>query len=81
MYSEHGTAGEPGAVVGVSGCWRVEGGLKGARSSFSWLGVACAFSMIWAVSDLHLHISIEYVRVTRFVRHCKVIFKRGLFLG
>ena len=28
VYSEHGTAGEPGAVAGVSGRWRVEGGLS-----------------------------------------------------
>ena len=42
VYSEHGTAGEPGAVAGVSGCWRVEGGLQGARLAFSWLRVACA---------------------------------------
>ena len=42
VYSEHGTAGEPGAVAGVSGCWRVEGGVQGARSPFSWLGVARA---------------------------------------
>ena len=42
VYSEHGTAGELGAVAGVSGCWRVERGLQGARSPFSWLGVACA---------------------------------------
>ena len=40
VYSEHDTAGEPGAVAGVSGCWRVEGGLQGAQSQFSWLGVA-----------------------------------------
>ena len=26
VYPEHGTAGEPGAIAGVSGCWRVEGG-------------------------------------------------------
>ena len=26
VYPEHGTAGEPGAVAGVSGYWRVEGG-------------------------------------------------------
>ena len=42
VYSEYGTAGEPGAVAGVSGCWRVEGGLQGARSPLSYLGVACA---------------------------------------
>ena len=40
VYPEHGTAGEPGAVAGVGGRWRVEGGLKGARSPISWLGVA-----------------------------------------
>ena len=28
VYPEYGTAGEPGAVAGVSGCWRVEGGCK-----------------------------------------------------
>ena len=42
MYSDHGTAGERGTVAGVSGWWRVEGGLQGARSPFSWLGVVCA---------------------------------------
>ena len=42
VYSEYCTAGEPGAVAGVSGCWRVEGGLQGARLPFWWLGVACA---------------------------------------
>ena len=25
VYPERGTAGEPGAVAGVSGCWRVSG--------------------------------------------------------
>ena len=29
-------------VAGVTGWWRVEGGLQGARSPFWWLGVACA---------------------------------------
>ena len=42
VYSEHGTVGERGTTTGVSGCWRVEGGLQGARSPFSWLGVPCA---------------------------------------
>ena len=42
LYSEHDTAGEPDTFAGVSGCWRVEGALQGARSPFSWLGVACA---------------------------------------
>ena len=42
MYSENGTAGERGTVEGVSGWWRVEVGLQGARSPFSWLGVASA---------------------------------------
>ena len=42
MDSEPGTEGEPGAVVGVSGCWRVEGGVQGARSPHPCLGVACA---------------------------------------
>ena len=31
VYSEHGTAGERGTVAGVSGLWRVEGGV--ARSA------------------------------------------------
>ena len=31
VYSEHGTAGEPGAVAGVSGCGRIQGGSGGAR--------------------------------------------------
>ena len=42
VYSEHGTAGEPGAVAGVSQFWPVEGGLRGAQSPLSCLGVACA---------------------------------------
>ena len=42
VYSEHGAAGEPGAVAGVSRCRRVEEGLHGARLPFSCLGVACA---------------------------------------
>ena len=42
VYSEHCTAGEPGTVAGVSGWWRVKGGLQGARSPLWWLGVACA---------------------------------------
>ena len=40
VYSEHGNAGEHGAIAGVGGRWRVEGGLEGARSLFSSLGVA-----------------------------------------
>ena len=40
VYPEHGNAGEHGAIAGVSGRLRVEGGLEGARSSFKWLGVA-----------------------------------------
>ena len=28
-------------MAGVGGRWRVEGGLDGTRSPFSWLGVAC----------------------------------------
>ena len=35
VYPEHGTAGERGAIAGVGGRWRVEGGLEGARSPFS----------------------------------------------
>ena len=42
VYSEHGTAGDPGAVAGVNRCWRMEGGLQGARSPFPSLGIACA---------------------------------------
>ena len=42
VYSEHGTAGEPGTVAGVGGCRRIERGLQGMRSLFSWVGVACA---------------------------------------
>ena len=41
MYPEHGNAGERGgdagerdAIAGVSGCWRVEGGMEGALSPF-----------------------------------------------
>ena len=41
VYPEHGTVGEPGAIAGVRGRWRVTGGPEGARSPFSWLGVAC----------------------------------------
>ena len=41
VYPEDGPAGEPGAIAGVSGRWRVEGGLDEARSPFWWLGVAC----------------------------------------
>ena len=40
MYPEHGTEGDRGAIAGVSGRWRVEGELEGARSPFPWLGVA-----------------------------------------
>ena len=42
VYIGHGTAGKLSPVAGVSGCWRVERGLQGARTPFSWLGVACA---------------------------------------
>ena len=41
VFSEHGTAGEPNAVAGVSECWRARGRLQGARSPLSCLGVAC----------------------------------------
>ena len=63
VYFEHGTAGEPGAVAGVSGCLKVDGGLQGARPSSSWLGVACASGhegkIGWALSGLHLQNGIE----------------------
>ena len=40
MYSDHCTAGERGAIAGVDGRWRVEGGVE--RSAVSWSGVARA---------------------------------------
>ena len=58
VYSEHGTAGEPGAVAGVSGCWRVEGGVASSavavfvprrRVSLETRGVHK-----WALSGLYL---------------------------
>ena len=58
VYSEHGTAGEPRVVAGVSGCWRVEGG--GARSA---VAVVVARRCVcletqgmneWTLSGLHL---------------------------
>ena len=42
VSSEHLTVSEPGAVAGISGCWRVKGGLQGARLPLSCLGIACA---------------------------------------
>ena len=83
VYLEHCTAGEPGAVAGISGCWRVEGRLQGAWSPFSCLGFACAsrhegsmngFCLAsWCGSGCTMY---EYVRV---VSICKITFKRCLF--
>ena len=76
--------GEPGAVAGTSGCWRVEGGLQGALSPLSWLGVACASRHEGSMSRLCLaswcasgYTMYEYIRV---VSICKIRFKRCLFL-
>ena len=82
MYSEHGTAGEPGAVAGVGGRWRVERGLQGVRSPFSWLGVACgsrheeSMNVVWPP----LVILVFMYEFIRFVRDRKIIFKGCLFL-
>ena len=75
--------GEPGAVAGVSGCRRVEGGLQGARSPFSCLGVGCAsrhegsmdgFCLAsWCGSGYAMY---DYIRV---VSICKIAFKRCFF--
>ena len=84
MYPEHGTAGEPGAVAGVSGCWRAEGGLDGGRPPFSWLGVACALGYeesmhglclaSWCGAGYNMYESIRVVLV------CEITFKWCLFL-
>ena len=85
VYSEHGTAGERGAVAGVSGCWRAEGGLNGARSPFSWLGVTCLSRHKGSMNRLCLASSFgvgysmyEFVRV---VLICKIKLKRCFCLG
>ena len=44
----------PRASAGVSGCWRVEGGLKGVRSPLSCLGVACTSRHEGSVNGLCL---------------------------
>ena len=54
VYPEHGNAGEPGAIAGVSACWRVEEGLEGARLPFSWLGVACPSIYEGSINGLRL---------------------------
>ena len=58
VYSELGTAGEPGAVAGVSGCWRVEGGVaRNAVAVFVVRRRACLEirgKHEWALSGLHL---------------------------
>ena len=76
--------GERGTVVGVSGWWRVEGGLQGARSPFWGLGVARASRHEGSMNGLCLAswcgsgcTMYEYIRV---VMICKIIFKRCLFL-
>ena len=59
VYSEYDTAGEPGAVAGVGGCWRVEGGCRERVRRFR----ACSRRRVcletrgeheWALSGLHL---------------------------
>ena len=76
MYWEHGTAGEPGAIAGVSGCWRVEGGVKGVRSPFWCLGVACASKHEGCMNGLCLApicvIRLSMYEYIRFIRHRKV---------
>ena len=88
VCSEHGTADEPGAVAGVGGCWRVEGGV--ARSA---VAVFVARRRVcletrgkheWALSGLHLHNSIECVRVYKGLSRLQgniqavLIFANGL---
>ena len=84
MHPERGTAGEPGAIAGVSGHWRVEVGLEGARSPFSWLGVACASRHERSMNGLCLAswcgVGYNMYKSIRVVRDRKIIFKRCLFL-
>ena len=69
------------------GCQRVLSGRGGVkRSAVAAFVPRCRVCLEtrgkheWALPGLHLPNSIEYVRVIRFVRHCKVRFKRCLFL-
>ena len=78
MYPEHGTAGEPGAVAGVSGRWRVEGGV--GRSAVA-VSVARAsrvhrhtrgacMSSVW-----HPRAGLDIICTTWYL----VVFKEGSF--
>ena len=84
VYPEHDTAGKPGAVAGVSGGWRVEEELDGARSPFSWLGVACPLRHKRSMNRLRLTICSEVghnmYQSIRVVLVCKIKSKMGLFL-
>ena len=85
MYSDHGTVGEPSAVAGVSGCWRVEGGLQGAQSPLSCLGVAYASRHKGCMNGLclasicgFLLSTYEYLRV---VGDCRYYSSGAYFFG
>ena len=65
VYSEHCTAGKPVAVAGVSGFWRVEKRLDGARSPFSCLGVACVSKHEGSMSGICLA-SICIIRLSMY---------------
>ena len=85
VYSEHGTAGEPGAVAEDSGCWGVGRGLQGARSTFSWLGVGCASRHEGSKNGLCLPSIGEFVdiivRSRRLVRDCQAAFQEVLIFA
>ena len=78
---QHGSAGEPGAIAGMGGRWPVEGGSEGARSPFSWLGVACPPRHEGSMKALCLRCCCSMSENIRVVWSCKIKFKRCLFIG
>ena len=83
VYPMHDNADTQGAVAGVGGLWRVEGGLAGAWSPFSWLGIACASRRGGSINGLCLSswygVEHNIHESTRVALVCKIICKRYSF--
>ena len=81
VSSEHGAAGEPGAATGVSGCWRVKGGLQGARSvGRRRVCLETQGEHEWSLPDLLVRLRLYHVRVHKGRFDMQKKIKRCLFL-